>query len=429
MVSSRKINSLAIIVTVLVSFVASCALNDSAQFYISKSKTKTTWQTEQRTTSIPFSLVDQKILIPISINDSKPLQFVLDTGSPVTVIVESHNTKALPLKSSGKISVGGLGDDGDSSASFIHNTNITVGSFKISEKSILHIPLSGLPFFDDLDEVFFDGIIGFDLLAHLIVKIDYDTSTITLFEKESFDDQKYTDEKWSTVALDIKQSVPFINSKVRIKEDSTPMDLILHLDTGAAGALSLAPRRHDEINFPTTYYKSKSFGISGGLDNFNSSVASASIGNIVFTNMQTDFSDSAVTDDEKHHGSIGNQLFSQFNVIFDYQDKRMLIKENHRFNQPILHDRSGLGVLVHKNGYVVKRIDDDTGAIKTQLALGDVITQFNGLAALPENIEKFRQALSSNANDVQFCWISEGIEQRCDRLILEDRIKDHGLKG
>ena len=100
-------------------------------------------------------------------------------------------------------------------------------------------------------------------------------------------------------------------------------------------------------------------------------------------------------------------------------------KKNHRFKQPIQADRSGLGMLVHKKGFIVKRIDDETAAAKSPLLLGDIITQFNGLAASPENIEKLRQTLSSNTDHVQICWISEAIKKRCDKLILEDRMKDH----
>ncbi|TDF35658.1 hypothetical protein EYS14_19835 [Alteromonadaceae bacterium M269] len=420
----QRIKKLALLIVVTAIGVAGCTLSDYARLSISQSITKPEWENASHVTQVPFKLIDHKILIPISVNGSKPLDFVLDTGSPVTVVVESHTTKNLELNPKGNISVGGLGDDGDSTAGFLHNSTIKVGELSIGDKSLIHIPLTSLPFFDDLDEVFFDGIVGYDLLDNFVLKIDYDSSIITLYERKRFDQSEYVSNGWFSVPLEIAGAVPYIQSDIQLSEDTAPIKLTLHLDTGANGAIALAPRAHEEIRFPSTYYSSTSQGLSGSLKNRNGLVTKTRLGDVEFTNLLGSFSDSAITDQHKHQGAIGNELFSKFNVVFDYQGKQMLLKKNHRFELPIEPDRSGLGLLTHKKGYIVKRINDDSSAAKSSLTKGDIITSFDGTPATPENIETLRLALSSKQESLDLCWLNQ-TEEKCDSFLLEDRMKLH----
>jgi predicted aspartyl protease len=405
-----------------------CSLNHAVKFYHSQTETKSEWRTESHVATLPFKLVDQKILIPISVNGSQTLNFVLDTGSPATVIIASHKTNDLELKTEGKLFVGGVGDKGNSQASFVHNTDIKVGDLTIVDKSIVYIPLSGLPLFDNLDEIYFDGIIGYNLLSDFIVELDYDTSMMTLYDKETYSKAKYLKEGWVSVQLSVEDYFPYLSSKVKLSENSTPLDLKLLLDTGDSGSLALAPRTHDNITFPTHYYTSTARGLSGDLESYKGFLATAELGNETFTNIVGSFSDGAVidtnVDNSKHNGSVGNKLFSKFNVVFNYQDSYVLLKRNHRFNIPIKADRSGLGmtVLANKSGYVVKQIVANTSAEKSKLKYGDVITKFNNLPASQENIEKLRHVLSSNNEYVDLCWTSSN-EEICDKLALEDRIR------
>ncbi len=407
-----------------------CSLNHAVKFYRSQTETNSEWKTEHHVTTLPFRLVDEKILVPLSINGSKPLKFVLDTGSPVTVVVESLSTTDLNLSSDGKGSAGGLGDGERLNVYYVHDIDIGIGDLTIIGKSIISIPLSELPFFDELGEVFFDGIIGYNLLADFIVEINYDDSMITLYDKGEYGDAKYDETEWLSAPLSIEGFVPYIESRVQLSENSEPLDLKLILDTGAGGTVALSPKTHEGIVVPDKYYTSIAQGLSGDVKNHHSFIKSATLGNTTFNNLLSAFSDGAVVDAKleqlEYHGSVGNGLLSKFNVVFNYQDQYMLLQKNHRFDTLIQADRSGLGmtVLVNNKGYAVKLVIEDTASEKFGLKPGDVIHSFNNLPASQENAEKFRRMLASDAEYVDLCWISSN-QHKCDKLVLEDRIKTH----
>lgn len=67
-------------------------------------------QTETRPAPqvIPFELINRHIFIPVRVNDSRPLWFVLDTGDQYAII-NLDTAKQLGLKLRGQVSVGGAG--------------------------------------------------------------------------------------------------------------------------------------------------------------------------------------------------------------------------------------------------------------------------------------------------------------------------------
>lgn len=60
--------------------------------------------------TIPFKLVTRHIVVPVKINNSRPLSFVFDTGDKVG-IVDIARAKELGLDLHGQIRVGSAGSD------------------------------------------------------------------------------------------------------------------------------------------------------------------------------------------------------------------------------------------------------------------------------------------------------------------------------
>src|SRR5262245_30249333 len=58
--------------------------------------------------TIPFQLIDKLIFLPVQVNGSEPLWFVLDSGASGCV-VEKQSAERLALKTQGSGQVGGAG--------------------------------------------------------------------------------------------------------------------------------------------------------------------------------------------------------------------------------------------------------------------------------------------------------------------------------
>src|SRR5438045_2814238 len=57
---------------------------------------------------IPFELVGRHIVLPVSVNNSRPLSFVFDTGDKFGVI-DLERARELKLTLSGEVRIGGAG--------------------------------------------------------------------------------------------------------------------------------------------------------------------------------------------------------------------------------------------------------------------------------------------------------------------------------
>ena len=146
-----------------------CQLAELAQFGYANATATHRWLGEARSTTLPFELIDDHIVLPVSINASEPLRFVLDSGAAATVVFESQGTKAVPLEMTGKLPVSGVGDGPDPEAFVVADTALSMGSIRLEGLSVIYLPLSSIPFFSNLDEVYFDGVIGAPFFERFVV--------------------------------------------------------------------------------------------------------------------------------------------------------------------------------------------------------------------------------------------------------------------
>ena len=130
-------------------------------------------------TTIPFELFGDHIIIQVSVDDSEPLDFIFDTGSGYTVI-DDDVAKSLNL--SGKeIEM----NQASSAWHLIKHNTIAINHFLMEKNTkVYSTDLDHLEISLGMD---LDGIIGYDLLRHHSVYINFDTKTMNIYK---FMDQK-----------------------------------------------------------------------------------------------------------------------------------------------------------------------------------------------------------------------------------------------
>lgn len=397
-----------------------CQLLDMAKLSYVNANSEHEWSGRDRSSTVPFSLINNHIIVPVSINGSEPLNFVLDSGAGATVITESHRSRQLKLKEGAEVTLSGAGSGFVSTASIVEDTRVSIGAVSLLGQSVVRIPLDAIPFFSELDEVYFDGIIGYDFLRRFVVEINYDAMQVVFWDSAAY--QPPADlpgRDWQALPLEIAGSMPFITTQVSNAQGDT-ISVKFLVDTGSTGSFSLIPSSHDAIKQPDQYYTITAQGLTGDMQSLVVETDFLALGSYRLTDLVGSYSISGEDSENGSNGNLGNRVMSRFNVIFDYPDKRMLVQPNHRFYLPITDDRSGLRILPHRRGGKVTSVAAGTAGAGIGLQAGDIITRFDDELVTELSIDKLQRTLASSQDVVHLCWVS-AVAERCAPLKLSAR--------
>ena len=403
-----------------------CQLADMARFGYANATATHHWVEEVTSTTLHFDMIDGHIVLPVSINASEPLNFVLDSGAAAMVILESHHTKSLPLKMGGELPVSGVGTGPNPVARIVEDTSLAVGNVRLEGLSAIYLTQASVPFFDDLDEVYFDGVIGAPFFERFVVEIDYDRQLISFSEPASVEARiEHSGIDWQVLSLQIDSGLPYLATQIGMgPEQSVAVKLLV--DTGYRGPVSLTPETHDGIDEPLEFFSMVSQGLSGDVDSKVGMSEYLALGSFALNKVPVSYSISGGESENGSNGLLGNEVLSRFNLVFDYPNERMFVVPNQRFAVPISADRSGLLIRPHRLGAVVKSIAIGSAGEGSDLRVGDIITSVDDKPMTPSSIAGLKRLLASDRETVSVCWLSSD-QPRCGNLALASRFNRHQL--
>src|SRR5690554_3910640 len=129
---------------------------------------------------VPFTQVNNLIIIPVSINGGPPLNFLFDTGVKSNILFSKTIGDELGLGYSRKLNL--VGADGQTvlTASVSINNTVNVGEIEGSMQAILVLEED----FFELEKVIgipVYGVIGYEFFKFNPIKIDYDYKKLTFY--------------------------------------------------------------------------------------------------------------------------------------------------------------------------------------------------------------------------------------------------------
>lgn len=175
------------------------------------------------TTKIPFELIGNRPVIRVRVNGrSEPLNFILDTGSGITVLSED-TAKRLRIKA---ITRGGfargIGGDGKFEIIYGFLREIAIGDVRVRS-----VPVYIRKFHHQNHKV--DGYIGLSLISKFLTTVDYGDLTFNLDKKDS----PLTAITGNTRSLPLRlTSSGFLSGPVSLDGLESPINFIV--DTGAS---------------------------------------------------------------------------------------------------------------------------------------------------------------------------------------------------
>ena len=326
---------------------------------------------------IPFEFVNRHIVIPVKVNNSRPLSFVLDTGDQFAII-NLDTAKELGLKLRGQVRVGGAGAQLQTGA-FVDGATFTVpGLDDFSQRVTLALPIGHLTPRLGHD---FDGIIGSDFIEQFVVEIDYQAHVLRLHNRTGF---VYTG-AGQAIPIKLVHGHPILEADVT-PQGRTPIKGSFVLDLGAGLALALYSPfvAQQRLLTDTKTIRSLSGAGAGGETNGRlGRVSELKIGKFVIREPLTLFSEdkAGAFASAALAGNIGARIASKFRLFLDYGRGHIIFEPNSSFNDPFLQTSAGLSLVAEGDDFSSFRVIgvlENSPASEVALRKDDVIIAVDG---------------------------------------------------
>ncbi len=342
--------------------------------------------------SIPFEVVGTYVVIKIKINDSSPLNLILDSGIRNTLITELLTGDNITLNYSSVKDLIGLGV-GDRLEAFTSNYNtLKIGKLKLDQKTVFVLK----------EDIFnlskhtgtkINGLVGVDFFQDYIVEINYTQRRVKFYHSNSFSDPKGYDK----IPLTIEGQKMFIKLSV-LEADSTKKTVNMLIDTGAELNAWFQTYKNESVKIPSKGVRATiGQGLNGEIVGIMGRLPEICFGKHCLKNPIISFPDSAsianIVEKSDRDGTVGSQLLSRFNYFINYKQKLFYYKPNGNFNNTFSYNIAGIEVtqiLPSVPQTEVWKVWENSPAQLAGVLAGDQIIEVNGQKAFQMNINDLK---------------------------------------
>ncbi|WP_338392093.1 PDZ domain-containing protein [Fulvitalea axinellae] len=378
--------------------------------HLGASAQKRSWLFKKKeTVDIPFELVNNLMLVPLKINSTDSLRFILDTGVSTTILTNGSVIDTTELNRTRRITLHGMGEDLSIEALITFGNKLEIESLKMTRQAIICLDSKYINLSEKMGTKV-DGIMSFNLFKNHLVYIDYTKKIIHLHPHSAMRRRFFR--KMDMLPLKIRNGKPFMEVTCTYS-DGHERSVNLLVDSGASHALWLKPDgRESELSYGLSDTVFLGTGLSGAVNGYYSKLPKIAMNSYKLRNVSVAFptkeSYSGHYEQLKRDGSLGSEILRRYHVLFDYRGERMLFRRNKHFREPFRRNLSGLEIIVPFVGlpiYEISHIRPDSPASQAGLKVGDQLLEIN-----------HKNTLTLDLSDIQS--ILERREGRFIKLVL-----------
>lgn len=365
--------------------------------------------------TINFKSSSNLIIIPVTINESDTLNFILDTGVRYPIITELPFVNKLNLNYLMPVKIKGLGEGVELTAYRSGNNTMRINGLTARNQEVQMIidenfqisHILGIPV---------HGLIGFNLFKDYIVEIDYINEKLRLHKPEYY---KYRDRKKDIILpLDFDGNKPFVNTNI-ITDDSTKVPVKLLVDTGASDAIWLSEKSDERIQFPKKHIETFiGRGLSGDLYGVKGRIDGIWVGPLILPQPIVAFPNSEIIEQlmssNDRNGTIGAEILRRFYVTMDYRNSRLTLRPNHKFKDEFNYNMSGMEIINPMPGlpiFTITNIRENSPAYLAGLKENDQILSLNNNTNKTMELNDINLLLQSKENKkIKVKFLREGVE-------------------
>jgi len=338
---------------------------------------------KKKSITINFKSSSNLIIIPVAINNSDTLNFILDTGVSYPIITELPFVNKLNLNFLQPINIKGLGEGEQLTAYRSGNNTISINGLVAYDQEI-HMVINENFQISHILGIPVHGLIGFNLFKDYVVKIDYSEHKITLIKPEFFNYKER--DRDIVLPLTFEQNKPFVKTTiVTDKNEDVPVKLLV--DTGASDALWLSTNSDSRISLPENHIETfLGRGLSGDLYGKKGRIGAIWVGPLVLYEPIVAFPDNDMVDQligkNDRNGTLGAEILRRFYVTMDYPNKRLILRANSNLKDEFNYNMSGLEITNPMPGFpifLVSNIQKNSPAYYAGIQENDQIVALNNI--------------------------------------------------
>jgi hypothetical protein len=327
---------------------------------------------------IPIEIHNNLVVVPVILNNQLPLKFIVDTGVRTTILTAKIYSDILHLAYSKKFTISAPGVENKINAYITNNVTIDMPGVHGRGHAMLVLENDFLELRNSLgSEV--HGILGYELFSRFVIKIDYEAKILTLMQPQKFKPSK----KYARLPITVEDTKPYYVADLKIN-DTTSMSAKLMIDTGASHGLFLDTESSSKIVIPSKNINTIiGKGLGGIITGKLARIKSLSIGRYTIPRMIASFPDANSYFDTLRtgrvvyrNGSLGGEILSRFQVVFDFPREKIYLKPNHSFRRQSYYNMSGISVKAdgsHLNEFEIVEVREKSPAYVVGIKTGDKI--------------------------------------------------------
>lgn len=361
----------------------------------------------RKITRIPFEFQANLVIVPVKVNNSDTLRFILDTGVSSILLTDPQIAQKQFMKYARSVKISGAGEGMDIEAGIVLDNTIKMGEM-IGHRQNLVVLKEDILKLSEFVGSPIHGIIGYEIFNRFAVTIDFGMNEIILENPEHY---KYKPKKGERFPITIEENKPYL-SMIELINDKQNLPLKVILDTGAGHAISLDANRSNGIPMPGKLVKAQlGRGLSGIINGSLGRISKLRLGKFEMKNLVASFPDSASyrvkrMESTERQGNIGCEFLRRFKVTFNYRDQYIVLKPiNRRMKEPFEHNMSGIELMARGENfreYTVDRVIENSPAEQAGLIQGDKVMFINNKSSkeisISEIYKLFQKGEGKNIN-------------------------------
>lgn len=326
-------------------------------------------------------------LFQLKINQSVPLDFVLDSGFEPILLSEQNTSDSINLNFVTSRVLRGLGTSEDLRVFFSTQNSIYLSDVQMTDMEVFLVSNNDFNLSSKVGTRV-NGVIGWDIFNNFVVEYKREQKVLYLHNPDTF---RYRPKKKdSIIPLLIYNTKPYIECLLTF-HDGSEKKVLLMLDTGLTDALWLFSNNPSNMGFrdlSNPVFLGR--GLNGEVFGFPGKIQSIKVGNYSLNEPLVSVLDSLsspepqLVEDKFRAGSIGNEIMTRFDMILDFPGKRLIIRPGKRFKESFKQNMSGLEVFQPIRNlpyYTISHVEEGSPADQAGIIEGDEIASINGLAA------------------------------------------------
>jgi PDZ domain-containing protein/aspartyl protease len=331
------------------------------------------------------------IFLPVRVNGSAAGWFFLDSGAGMSVVSHSW-AKKTGLAFDGALRGQGTGA-GSASMGLAKSVALDLTGAQVPPATVAVWDFSSLlPVLGRQ----WDGLLGYDVISRLVVRVDYEHEQITLYDPAAFIAGDYA----MALPVTFLGNLPLVHAKI-VLPGRAPVDTECAIDSGADGFHLSTPftNANHVLESVSKTISSYTIGAGGGSKEYAGRISGLQLGPYLLRAPIATFSP-----DSKEGllasfdigALIGGEILKRFTVTFDYPHHRILVEPNSHFSDPFRANETGLSLLAKGPDFQIFEVDEVEPGSPAELAgvqKGDILAAIGGHSASELDLAKIDHLL------------------------------------